>query len=51
MWICFSAVLWAGTVLGALDMKAGGILLLAGCAAGVPILPVVYGRIYKKYRK
>ncbi len=51
MWIAFSGILWLSTILGLLQMRAGGIFLLAGCAAGVPLLPVVYGRIYRKYRR
>jgi hypothetical protein len=51
MWLAFSGVLWISTVLGALNMKAGGILLIAGCAVAVPVLPLVYGKIYRKYRK
>ena len=51
MWLVFSAVLWAAAVLGFLRGKAGGILLIAGCAIGVPLLPIVYGRICRRYRK
>ena len=51
MWIVFSAILWISTVLGCLNMKTGGFILIAGCMAGVPALPVVYGRICRKYRK
>ena len=51
MWLAFSGVFWAGTILGALDAMAGGICLIAGCAVGVPLLPLVYGRIYRNYRK
>ena len=51
MWISFSLVMWISTVLGAMNMKAGGIFLMAGCIIGVPVLPIVYGRIYRKYKK
>ena len=51
LWLSFSAVLWAATVLGLLDLRAGGICLIAGCLAGVPILPAVYEKIYSRYRK
>ena len=51
MWIGFSLILWLSTVLGALNMKAGGILLIVGCMAALPVLPAVYGKIYQKYRK
>ena len=51
MWLAFSFVMWICTILGAMNMKAGGILLIIGCILGVPMLPLVYGRIYKKYSK
>ena len=51
MWLAFSLVLWAGTILGAMNRKAGGALLMAGCIIGVPVLPIVYGKIYRKYKK
>ena len=51
MWIVFSLIMWISTVLGALNMKAGGIFLMAGCMIGVPILPIIYGKIYREYKK
>ena len=51
MWLSFSLVMWTATVLGALNTKAGGIFLIAGCAVCVVALPVVYGKIYRKYKK
>ena len=51
MWLVFSAVLWLSAILGAFSVKAGSILLIAGCIIAVPLLPVVYSGIYKKYRK
>ena len=51
MWLAFSAIFWASTILGCLSMKSGGILLIAGCVIGVPALPIIYGRIWKKYKK
>lgn len=51
MWIVFSAIFWISTVLGCLKMKTGGFLLIAGCFLGVPLLPFVYQRIYRKYKK
>ena len=50
MWLAFSLLMWASTILGSINSKAGGILLIAGCAIGVPLLPVVYGKIYRKYK-
>ena len=51
MWLCFSVIFWVSTVFGCLKMKTGGIILLAGCFLGVPLLPLIYGRIYRKYKK
>ena len=49
MWISFSAILWISTVLGLLQLEGAGICLIAGCILGVPLLPIVYGRIYRRY--
>ena len=51
MWLVFSLILWGSTVLGAMNMKAGANFLIAGFIIGIPLLPIVYGRIYRKYRK
>lgn len=51
MWICYSAVFWFSTLLGIFQIDAAGIVLSAGCLAGIPVLIIVYGRIYRKYRK
>ena len=51
MWIVFSAILWISTIFGSLNMKIGGITLIVGCILGAPALPIVYGRIYRKYKK
>lgn len=51
MWLVFSLVMWFSTILGALNVKTGGIILIAGCIIGIPTLPIVYGKIYRKYKK
>ena len=51
MWLVFSVIMWVSTILGAMNMNVGGIILTAGCIVCVPILPIVYGKIYHKYRK
>ena len=51
MWLAFSAILWISTVFGCMNAKTGGMILIAGCVLGVPALPIVYGKIYKKYKK
>jgi len=50
MWLVFSTVFWISTVLGFLNMRTGGICVIAGCLIGVPALPVVYGKIYDKFK-
>ena len=51
MWICYSLVMWASTIMGVLNMAVTGLVLLIGSLAGLPILAVTYNRIYKKYKK
>lgn len=51
MWLAFSVLFWISTVLGAFSMTAGGILLIAVCVLCMPLLPLVYNRIYRKYKR
>ena len=51
MWLAFSLLMWISTILGAMNMKTGGIVLIVGSAISVPALPVVYGMIYRKYKR
>ena len=51
MWLAFSAVFWISTVLGCCSMAAGGIVLMVGSIIALPLLPITYSRIYKKYRR
>lgn len=51
MWLAFSAIFWVSAILGGFNIKAGGIILIAGCVIAVPVLPIVYGKISRKYRK
>ncbi len=51
MWIAFSLIFWAGTVAGIRNLKAAGIIIMAGCAAGCPLLIAAYRKIYRRYRK
>ena len=50
MWIVFSLLFWASTILGFVSMKIAGLIVVIGCVLCVPVLPIVYGVIYKKYR-
>ena len=51
MWIAFSLIFWISTVIGYWNMGIAGIILMAGCFAGLPVLILTYSWIYKKYRK
>ena len=51
LWLVFSALLWISTVLGYLYGEIGGICLLVSCLIAIPLLPLVYGKILKKYKK
>ena len=51
MWLVFSLIMWISTIFGAMNMKAGGIFLIAGSIISVPILPIVYRKIYRKFKK
>lgn len=50
MWIAFSLVMWAATFVGLWNETVAAVLLVAGCVGGIPVLVVVYKRIYKKYK-
>ena len=50
MWICFSLVFWISAVMGIFGLGAAGAFLAIGTVAGIPVLVIVYGRIYKKYK-
>ena len=51
MWIVFSLLMWLSTFLAFSSMKLAGMVMLVGCILCVPVLPFVYTRIYKRYRK
>lgn len=51
MWIVFSLFMWLCIFLAFSSMKTAGIVMLVGCILCVLVLPFVYGRIYKKYKK
>ncbi len=50
MWVCYSAVFWVSTVVGVFRITAAGVLLAVGSLGGIPVLIIVYGKIYRKYR-
>ena len=50
MWICYSLVFWISSVMGIINTTAAGTFLAIGCVGGIPVLVIVYGKIYKKYK-
>jgi uncharacterized membrane protein len=50
MWIVYSLVFWAGSVLGLFEIGIAGIVVAVGCLAGIPVLVLVYRKIYAKYK-
>ena len=51
MWIAFSMLFWACTIVGIWNMKIAGILMMVVCVAGSLMLVVAYQKIYQKYQK
>ena len=49
MWIVFSCVFWVSAILGFRYPGTAEIILAVGCVGGIPILIVVYRRIYARY--
>ena len=50
MWIVFSLGFWAAALLSLFSVPAAGALTALTCLAGIPLLTVVYKRIYRKYK-
>ena len=50
MWILFSLGFWVAALLSLFNVSAAGMLVALTCLVGIPILVVVYRRIYKKYK-
>ncbi len=51
MWLCFSLPFWACGFLSLWYPLLSGLLLTVCSLAGIPVLPVWYGKIYKKYKR
>jgi len=52
LWIAFGALLWIDAILGAvLGGGPGAIAMGISFVIGIPMLPFIYNRIYKKYKK
>ena len=51
MWAAFSCVFWTGAFLGLFQLDIAGIVVAVGTIAGIPLLVLVYKRIYSKYKR
>lgn len=51
MWLVFSFLLWADTLLGAFNVDIGGIFMALSFFVGIPALALTYKRIYAKYKR
>ncbi len=50
MWIVFSLPLWVSTFVGSWNGIIALILIAADCVIGLPLLVIVYKKIYAKYK-
>lgn len=50
MWIVFSLPFWLSAFLGFWNTAAAVVLTVANCLIGLPLLVLVYHRIYAKYK-
>ena len=50
MWITFSMPFWLSAFLGFWSEIAAVVLTVANCLIGIPVLVLVYHRIYAKYK-
>lgn len=49
MWGVYSLIYWAAALASVWSNMTALILIIVGCVIGLPLLSVVYKRIYKKY--
>lgn len=50
MWIIFSLVWWAATIIGICNVSIAENIIGGGCLLGFPALIIVWRKIYKKYK-
>ncbi len=50
MWIAFSLIFWASTIMGVCNMALAGVVMIVGCMIGAPLLVIAYQKIYARYR-
>ena len=51
MWILYSLPFWLSAFIGLWNGTAALILIVVNCVIGLPVLVVVYKRIYAKYKR
>ena len=51
LWIGYSMIYWISSILGYFKASVGGIFMIIGCIMGSLALPLIYHKIYDKYRK
>lgn len=50
MWIGYCLVFWLTSFAEVWNMVIAGIFIGVGCIAGIPVLILIYNRIYRKYK-
>lgn len=50
MWLVYSLIFWAATAVMQFSSTASLVLIIVGCVVGIPLLFVIYKRIYNKYK-
>lgn len=50
MWIVYSLIFWAASVLGIFKISVAGLVVGIGSIAGIPFLIIAYKKILRKYR-
>ena len=44
------SIIWLASFAGVWNMAIAGIFTGVGCIAGIPVLILIYNRIYRKYK-
>lgn len=50
MWLVYSLIFWAATFAMLFSKTASLVLIIVGCVVSLPLLFVIYKRIYTKYK-
>lgn len=51
LWFGYSLSFWTSALLGFFKAGIGGIFLIIGCPVGTIALPIIYNKIYDKYKR